>query len=76
MSPKPPLKALLKLPEDAGRRIARRLETVAPELFLLLDDVREHGGKYLIISLARPGSEEKIRLVLAEDSVRITDSVL
>lgn len=64
--------SMLKLPEDAAQRIARRLEQMTPALILLLDDAREHGATYLAVNLHRPGSDETVRLLLADQSVTIT----
>ncbi len=60
------------LPPDAQRRVARHLERTAEDLFLALDEVREHGGTHISVMMTRPGSRQQFRLVLANPEMLIT----
>lgn len=63
----------LALPPDAQQRVAQRLSRVSNDLFLALDEIREHGGTYLSAVLQVPGNPQQFRLVLAAAEVTISD---
>jgi hypothetical protein len=64
--------ATLDLPVDAGNRLVTRLNRIAPDLFRLLDEAREHGGSYICTLVKNPATGELLKIVIAGPEVHIT----
>lgn len=68
-----PSQSSFNLPPDARERIAQRLSRASTDLFLALDEIREHGGSYLSVTLTAPVSPAAVfKLVLAAPDVVFT----
>lgn len=61
------------VPPEVKARLATLADRMAPLAFRALDEAREFGGTYVALTLHRPGSGERVRLMVCSDDVLIEE---